>query len=305
MAKYSAGCLTRAEDPHPASLKGFRSDPEVGAMAMNRGAFPAGMTFKLPSPRKVGVFSLGEPEVPSYQAVVAENGPNFARGRRAFNHYCHMQQKAKMLIPSLPVQSRVDECNRVQKHAREWEAYRQSTLDAIEQNEQRRLDRLKLNKSLLQTRSISRDVGRRLQASCSLPEIKNPCGAPGQQTDALKLLNRRVDVNRLKKCRSELIQKQKSKATKLLNEKNMHLEEVMDDMRRFDEKHDPSALIATLVDWKSTSFASWTEEKGMVTSGFARLATCDEQNNEEEGMVASTIKFDFHDDEDDMQFVIS
>jgi len=106
-----------------------------------------------------------------------------------------MQQRSKYLVPSFPAQSRVDELNRVHADAKKLDLQRTLTLESLELNEQRRQSRLRQAKALLQTKSLSKEVSQKLQASCSLPELNDPCG---EQTSVLQLLNRRVDVNRLR-----------------------------------------------------------------------------------------------------------
>merc|ERR1712187_706329 len=104
----------------------------------------------------------------------------------------------------------------------------------LERNEQRRLTRLHHAKTLLYNPALSKDVGQVLQASCSLPALKRPCG---EQTPAMKLLNRRVDVNRLKRCRSETLHKVKADATTLLNTQKLDLGDVVDDIQVFEATH--------------------------------------------------------------------
>lgn len=121
---------------------------------MTRGSFPDNkMTFRLQTPHNAGIgVQIGvfkQPEKHPYKALAAERGGNFARGRGAFQHYCHMQQNAKMLIPSLPTQSRVDELHRLHSNARNHELKRTMTLESLELNEQRRQSRLRQAKKSL------------------------------------------------------------------------------------------------------------------------------------------------------------
>lgn len=170
-------------------------------------------------------------------------------------HYCHMQQRAKYLVPSLPAHSRVDELDRIHSYAKNHEFQRTLTLDALEKNEMRRQHRLQQAKTILQSKALSREVGKKLQASCSLPELESPCG---DQTGVLQLLNRRVDINRLKKCRSDLVLQQNAVTVKQAVVETPELKELLEDIQRFEEDHLPSELVLeTVVDWKNSSQVSF------------------------------------------------
>lgn len=259
----SAGLFTREADPPSTSLKVHRSNVAPAAIH-TRGTFPdsGGLTFRLPTPLQIRVADLKEPEDPTYRTVARELGGNFARGRGGFSHYCHMQQQAKQLIPTLPMQSRVDELNRVKARTKLHELQRTIALENLERSEQRRLTRLQHAKTLLHNPALSKDVGQVLQASCSLPSLQRPCG---DQTPAMKLLNRRVDVNRLKKCRSQILHKVKEDNTMLFKTKKSDLGAVVDEIRLFEATHIPDALIETKVDWKSSTLTSWSEAEGVAT----------------------------------------
>lgn len=264
-----AGLYTRAADPPVSSVKGHRSDPSPSAMP--RGTFPDNkMTFQLQAPRNMGVgVQLGifkQPERQPYRAVAAERAGNFARGRGAFMHYCHMQQSAKMLIPSLPTQSRVDELQRVHANAKNHELQRTLTLESLQQNERRRQSRLRQAKTLLQTKPLAREVSQKLQASCSLPNLEEPCG---EHSQILQLLNRRVDVNRLKKCRSQLAQQQQAEVVKQAVVETPELKELVEDIKRFEGDHLPDLVLETVVDWKNSTTISWQHDPNGTTISWA------------------------------------
>lgn len=255
-----AGHLSTSADPlHPVyTLRRHASEPS--ASAMPNGHFPSGkLTFRLATPAQVGVGVIAnefkQPEPHAYNAMSAARNGHFARGHGGFNQYCHMQQKAKMLVPSLPMHSRVDELHRVSTYAKRFEAQRTATLESLHHNDQRRMARLRQAKTLLHTRSLSKDVNKKLQASCTLHDIEpEPCG---ELSPTMQLLNRRVDINRLKRCRTQLAQQQKHEDAKQAVVKVPELKEVVADIKRFESEHLPDLLIETLVDWKGASAISW------------------------------------------------
>jgi len=231
---------------------------------MPRGTFPEGkITFKLPTPRDRGIgVQINEfrpPEKHPFRVVAEERAGNFARGRGMCLHYRHMQQHAKYLVPSFPVSSRVDELNRVHANARYHDLQRTLTLESLELNEQRRQSRLRQAKTLLQTKSLSKEVSQKLQASCSLPDLNDPCG---EQTPVLQLLNRRVDVNRLKKCRSQMAIQQKAEVVKQAVVETPELKELCEDIRRFEDDNLPdlNLVLETVVDWKNSTTISWAQD---------------------------------------------
>jgi hypothetical protein len=252
-----AGHYTMAADPGAPQLRS-------SASAMPRGTFHSNkVSFRLPTPRdkgiglQVGVFR--QPEVNPMIAVHEECAGNFARGRGACLHYRHMQQRAKYLVPSLPVHSRVDELNRVHSTARQLEMQRLMALESLELNEQRRRERLRQAKTILHDRSLRKEISQKLQASCSLPDLTDPCG---EQTSLLQLLNRRVDYNRLKKCRSEMSMTQRAEVVKQAVVETPELKELIEDIRRFEDDNlaEENLVLETVVDWKNSSTISFQIE---------------------------------------------
>jgi hypothetical protein len=112
---------------------------------------------------------------------------------------------------------------------------------------------------MLQSRELSKEVSQRLQASCSLPELGEPCG---EQTGVLQLLNRRVDVNRLKKCRSQMAIQQKAEVVKQAVVETPELKELCEDIRRFEDDNLPdlNLVLETVVDWKNSTTISWAQD---------------------------------------------
>jgi len=260
MALVSAGLYTIAADNPQWSLNG---PVHQSSSAMPRGTFPHGVSFQLRTPRSMGIGSIvlnefrrTDIEREPYGVVAQERAGNFARGRGALLHYCHMQQKAKYLIPSLPVHSRVDELNRVHSNARRHELQRTLALESLEMNEQRRRSRLHQAKTILQSKSLSKEVSQRLQASMSLPNLEEPCG---EQTPVFELLNRRVDVNRIKRCRSEAFAMQKAQVVKQAVTVGPELKELVDDIARFEDDNLPglNLVLETVVDWKNSNSISF------------------------------------------------
>jgi len=265
----AAGHHTSAADPLPHTLKGYRSDPSISAMP--RGTFLDGkVSFRLQTPLdrgicvQVGIFR--PPETHPFKVVADQCGGNFARGRGAFGHYCHMQQQAKYLVPSLPCQSRVDELNRMNFNARRHEFQRSMTLDSMEFNHQRKMSRLRDAKSLLQSKSLSKEIGQQLQLSCSLPDLNDPCG---EQTGVFQLLNRRVDVNKIKKCRSQLLQQQKAVVVRKAVTETPELKELLDDIRRFEDDNLPelNMILESAVDWRNCSSTVSFGQKSLASFG--------------------------------------
>jgi len=232
------------------------------------------VSFQLQTPRAkaisgivLGEFRRQQIEKTPYSVVAQERAGSFAKGRGALSNYCHMQQQAKYLIPSLPVHSRVDELNRLHSDARNRELHRTLTLESLENNEQRRRSRLHQAKTILQSKSLSREVSQRLQASmtCSLQNLEESCG---EQTTVLQLLNRRVDINRMKKCRSELALqtlRAQEKQVAAWRGTGPELQELVDDIARFedDNLHEVNIKLETVVDWKNSTQISFGQ--AMVT----------------------------------------
>lgn len=230
---------------------------------MPPGTMPRGITFRLQTPIDQGIGvqinQFRAPERNPLRVVHEERAGSFARGRGACLHYRHMQQQAKHLVPSYPCHSRVDELSRVLVNARNEDLQRTLTLECLEQNEQRRRFRLRQAKTLLNTKALSKEVSQKLQASCSLPDLEEPCG---EQTQVLQLLNRRVDYNRLKKCRSDMAMLQKQEVVKQAVVETPELKELVDDIRRFEETNLPdlNTVLETVVDWKNSSVISFAME---------------------------------------------
>lgn len=257
-----AGVPYATADPPPAGPKGYRSDPSPSAMP--RGTFPdGGLAFRLPTPLDKGigvqVNCFRPPETHPFRVVQDERAGNFARGRGACLHYRHMQQSAKYLVPSFPTQSRVDELNRIHSDARKHEMQRTLMLESLEENEKRRQFRLRQAKAMLRSKDISKEVSQKLQASMSLPDLNEPCG---EQTPVLQLLNRRVDVNRIKKCRSQMALQQKAEVVKQAVVVTPELKELLDDIDRFEGDNLPelNMILETVVDWKNSTSISWAQE---------------------------------------------
>lgn len=190
------------------------------------------MTFRLPTPSRIGVgLRVNEfrpPEQESWSRSAALNGESFARGHHFFDHYSDMQQRAQLLVPALPVHSRVDELNRVWAQKLHHEVQREASLAALRHNESVRLERLQQTKGLLR----SGIAGRTLQQACSLPSLVPP--AFGSATPAMELMNRRVDVNRLRRT-----QQTKARPTRDLvkardQELGERLDEVIHDLCTFE-----------------------------------------------------------------------
>lgn len=195
-----------------------------------------------------------QPERAPYDKMSAARAGHFARAPGGFDRYCHMQQKAKMIVPNLPVQSRVDELHRTSSYAKRFEAQRVATLQFLQQSDERRMARLHQAKTLLQTRSLSKDLSRKLQLSCSIAEMRpEPCG---ELSPTMQLLNRRVDINRLKQCRTQLEKEAQQELVKQANFKPSEMKAVVSDIEKFEtqslanaDKHE-SLMIETLVDWR-------------------------------------------------------
>lgn len=257
----SAGHYTTAADPPQHSLNG---PAQTSSSAMPRATFPLGkVSFQLQTPKDRGIsgivlneFRPKQIERRPFVAVSAEREGNFARGPGPFMHYSHMQQRAKYLIPSLPGHSRVDELNRIHAKARTHELQRTMTLNSLELNEQRRQSRLYQAKAIMRNKSLSREVSQKLQASCSLPNLDEPIG---DQTSVLQLLNRRVDINHLKKCRTQMAMQQKAEVVKQAVQETPELKELMADISRFedDNLHDVNLVLETVVDWKNSTTISF------------------------------------------------
>lgn len=251
-----AGYHTLAADPPNRQYVG---------LAMPSGSMPIGkVTFRLPTPsdRGIGV-QIGQfrpPEKNAYMVAAEERAGSFARGIGPCLHYRHMQQSSKYLIPSQPSMSRTEEGARVHAKAKSFEIQRAMTLESLEQNEQRRQTRLRQAKMLLQTRTFSKEIAQKLQASCSLPELgADPCG---EQTPVLELLNRRVDVNRLKKCRREMAEQQNKQVVKQAVVQTPDLKELIDDISRFESDNLPdlNVVLETVVDWKNSTTISFNAD---------------------------------------------
>lgn len=193
---YPAGCPTAVADPL------WKSAPSASLpRAIPNGNFPEGVTFRLPTPRRVGIgVNVNEfkpPETESWLRCAAQNQHNFSRGHRYFDHYSNMQQRAHLLVPTLPLHSRKDELQRVWGEVKKREAKHEAVMKAINLNNQRRKDRLLCTRSLLLHVDAAQQVGRTLRRAYSSPEALGP--AFGIHTQAMELLNRRVDVNQFRK----------------------------------------------------------------------------------------------------------
>lgn len=200
MQAHAAGCPTQVADPP------WKASPSACVPRTNpNGNFPSGVTFRLRTPEHVGigvrVNEFKAPEVESYHIAAERRGQHFSRGHQYFDHYTNMQQRAQLLVPSLPRHSRVDDLGRLWAQRRHHESQREATLALMDFNERRRLERLRSTKSLLQHSDTASGVNRVLHKSLSAVELSQPFGG---QTQALQLLNRRVDVNRLRRSRIQL-----------------------------------------------------------------------------------------------------
>lgn len=196
----AAGCPTRIADPL------WKASPSATLpRSIPNGNFPKGMSFRLGTPERVNigvrVNEFKPPETESWWIASKANSQNFSRGHRFFDHWNDQQQRAHLLVPMFPQQSRVSDLNRVWNRQRHHEARRDATLTLIDYNESRRLDRLRRTKSLLQCPDTAHHIEKVIQRSCSEPALTQPsvCQAP-----VLKLLNRRVDVNRMKHSRNQM-----------------------------------------------------------------------------------------------------
>jgi hypothetical protein len=170
-----------------------------------------------------------------------------------------MQQKAKMLIPTLPVHSRIDEMYRIWRNAEEHELQRTAAEEIINLRHESRRARLSQAKALLNDRSLRHEVSQKLQASCSLPDLSaEPCG---EQTSVLQLLNRRVDVNRLKHCRLQAAQRPKMNAQKYSAAQAAEFDALLEDINRFENDNLPDVQLQleTIVDWHNSAMDLSTE----------------------------------------------
>jgi hypothetical protein len=145
----------------------------------------------------VRISDLGSRENEGWKVSAELRGQSFARGHHFFDHYRHMQQQAKLFVPELPTDSRTKTDHIFEQKKRE-EANRVATLARIDLRDRRRLQRLQETRSLLQRPEEAKLVGRALNASCSLPSLARAT-LFGDRTEALQLLNRRVDVNQARK----------------------------------------------------------------------------------------------------------
>jgi hypothetical protein len=197
-----------------------------------------------------------------------ERAGNFAKGRGAFSHYCHMQQKSKMLIPELPTHSRIHDMNHIWSDAKQQDEYRTITLNTLDRRDLSRKARLSHAKSLLRTKSLAKEISQKLQASCSLPDLNaEPCG---EQTAILELLNRRVDVNRLKKSRQEASQQVKAHTIKQAVIDTPELKALTADIDSFESNHFPDLQVETIMDWKENSMISFysdTSQRTVILDG--------------------------------------
>lgn len=246
-----AGQLTFDADPSDTSTKGFRSDPRP----FPGGHFPAGnVTFRLQTPIQVGigvrVNEFHPPEQPAYSKSSKERRGNFGHGRGHFDHYSHMQQKAKLLIPINPIQSRQD-VEQVWQRVRAQEAERAAMLSLLNVADRQRRHKLGETKALLRDPAMAKQVGRQFQASCSLPDLAQPYGAGFYP--ALRLLNRRVDVNRLKRCRSQLAMQKKQMHETVNLQKTSALQDVSQEIHSFEASQTGHALLETVVDWRNAT----------------------------------------------------
>jgi len=249
MAMKPAGCPTRlADPPWKATPSAFVPRP------LPNGNFPGGVTFRLPTPENVGIGvrinDFRPPEKESYQRTAALNGQNFARGHNFFDHYSDMQQRAKFLVPTLPRHSRVDELKRVWEDELHHEAEREAHLAFLDFHEQQRLEKLRQTRGLLQHGPTARQVGRTLQQVCSLPVLTGP--AFGSATPAMELMNRRVDVNRLRRMQKQRGPANEREQRARLEEREARLEEVVDGLSAFERAHLPEVdSMRTTTDWTS------------------------------------------------------
>lgn len=261
-----AGLTTRAAD-----IPVVQARPPLARSS----SFPDNrVAFRLQTPAdrgigvRIGIFK--QPESRPYKLVAEERAGNFAKARGAFSHYCHMQQKSKMLIPTLPTHSRIHDMNQIWNDAKEQDVHRTLALETLDRRELSRKARLCQAKALLQTKTLAREVNQKLQASCSLPDLNaEPCG---EQTAILQLLNRRVDVNRLKKCRLEAAYQEKANTIKQAVVETPELKALLDDIDHFENCHFPDLQIETVVDWKESSMMSWNPDSSQRDMG--RLEDC-------------------------------
>mmetsp|Transcript_31425 Transcript_31425/g.56992 ORF Transcript_31425/g.56992 Transcript_31425/m.56992 type:complete len:261 (-) Transcript_31425:28-810(-) len=185
-------------------------------------------------------------------AIPAALGRREAPIAETFLQYRHAQQQAHLLVPSLPQHSRIDELDRVWDRARAHEERRIAVLSLLDSAERRRMDGLRRARSLVQMPVMAQETERLLQASCTLPELKHPCG---DYTAAAMLMNRRVDVNRARKSRSDVRKEQKKVLAVAEAEQAIDRESLSAEIASFESSTWPLSRDAageTALDWTGT-----------------------------------------------------
>jgi len=186
------------------------------------------------------------------QAMVPAVGRKDVVFAESFSQYRHEQQRMRLLVPSLPLQSRIDELDRVWDRARQHEERRVTVHALVDHAERRRLNGLRRTKSLVQQPELAQKTEKLLTASCSLPELDKPCGA---YTTAAQLMNRRVDVNRLRRCRSDMAKKQTRQLAAVEAKKVESRNKMQEEIDSFEAMTWPLSRDAageTALDWTGT-----------------------------------------------------
>lgn len=191
-------------------------------------------------------------QLPESQAMVPAVGRKDVLFADSFTQYRHEQQRMRLLVPSLPLQSRIDELDRVWDRARQHEERRVAVHALVDHAERRRLNGLQRTKSLVQQPALAQKTEKLLTASCSLPELAKPVGA---YTAAAQLMNRRVDVNRLRRCRTDLLKEQKRQLAAVEAEKAESRTKIHEEIDSFEAMTWPLSRDAageTALDWTGT-----------------------------------------------------
>jgi len=177
-----------------------------------------------------------------------------------FSAFYDAQHRARFLVPKYPVHSRVDELDRVRDEQRRKEAHRADSQRLAELCDQERTNRLQHTLSLVRTRQGVQLANQRLRESCSNPALARPLG---DYTPAVRLLNRRVDVNRRRAERAKRIGEVQKQVVDTLATLMAQREEVAHAIEDF-ERAAPwnnvtrDAVGETAADWTNTRRAQRT-----------------------------------------------
>lgn len=218
--------------------------------------FPSGKCdLRLLTPVQVGIgVQAGEfkaPERPVYERMSEARGGNFTRAYTGFTGYRHAQQQAKLIIPTFQTDSRIE--GQTFEQALYQSAQSTAALALMDMAERRRLSILRETRALVQRPDLAKAVTQKLQASCSSPELSRPFG--DRSSHAL-LMNRRFDVNRMKKCRAQMAQKVQLQTTRKLSNNSSDLDTLSKAILSFEAEKMPcgsDAFIETSVDWKNST----------------------------------------------------